>query len=272
MTTLIPFGDEVGDGVEHGVGHSVADATSVRAMQAPSLPVLSSSPAVAPAASERRGPVLHRLPDGRRPRGNQMVARAPSPVLAAALSPSASVQAATEAAERRAETPGAAPLWEQLRPLVTEPGAPSSASAQTSRPSPRASAVLELVTPFVDAARAPSSTGGAAMAAAAAAMQSVVAPAARPSASAPPPMADRLSLADLTLISIQSADQQVAAATSEIAPDSTPKPTSAGPSSNRSHSAQSLQGEDDVEDIAEEAYQRVVRAQQNRRDINGESF
>jgi hypothetical protein len=228
---------------------------------------------VASAPAPRRSPLLHRMPDGRRPRGNRIVGRVPSPVFASALAPSSALVAASEASERRLESPVGPPLWGHLRPLVSDDGVspgPSGARAESAEParsSPRQGAVLELLTPFVEAARSESGTQAASMATAA----TLAASAARSSSASPsaPPLAERLSLADLALISIVSADQEVAAIGPELTSTAL-KSSQQGSSTQKS--ATGAQGSEhvDVDDVAEKALQRIYRLMQVKAHGHGE--
>ncbi len=210
------------------------------------------------------------LPDGRMPRGNRMVARTAMPTIGGAP---LSLVHTSEAAERRAAAPVGAPLWGHLRQLVergvgsppTPRASPGLVSLQGAQHGPRSTA-LELVTPFIEASRA-ETTGGAAS------FNRVVSPvvsARAPdqptkslvtalSAAASQPSNDRLTMADLTLISIVSATEQVAASTQGTAPDLAPANARHKPGSSHGGEAGFTTNNDhEIELIAERAFERLM--------------
>lgn len=255
--TLATFeGEEVGPGL---------------AGRAPALAALTLSSA---GYEERRGDssaaVTAFLPDGRMPRGNRMVARTAMPTIGGAP---LSLVHTSEAAERRAAAPVGAPLWGQLRQMVergvggppTPRASPGLVSLHSAQHGPRSTA-LELVTPFIEASRA-ETTGGAAS------FNRAVSPVVRArapdqptkslvtalSAAASQPSNDRLTMADLTLISIVSATEQVAASTQGTAPDLAPANARHKPGSSHANEAGFTTNNDhEIELIAERAFERLM--------------
>ena len=210
-----------------------------------------------------------------------MVARAAMPTVGGAPS---SLAYLSEAAERRAASPVGAPLWGHLRPQSrpvfdgggTSPGQPS-ASHSASRANgglptfqgtphgPRAAA-LELVAPFIEASRA-ETTGGASsfnrppspIVSARAPDQPTKSLVTALSAASAQPSNDRLTMADLTLISIVSATEQVAASTQGSGPDIAPADGREKPGSTHAASSGFSTNEDhEVEIVAQRAFDRFM--------------
>ncbi len=226
-------------------------------------------------------PMTMLLPDGRRPRGSQIVARMATPTLSRAETGAPpSLLAGAEAAERRVDAPVGGPLWGHLpvvAPAAGELGRTSSAGPTSARAPTGAGALprelaaprsvaLELLAPYVDAA--PSAPTGASSFA---------------RGSSPPPVSarssddatrslvtalqasssqsgnDRLSMADMTLISIVAGTEQVAAAQagSSIQPAS-PKQAARAPSQQGGGGAAHDHDEDEEDMIAYRVLRRFI--------------
>ena len=280
----------VGGGVRLGVvggelgGRARIDAgeTTSLADRAPGLPALSVSSAPYEHIDQgRSSPTTAYLPDGRTPRGNRMVARAAMPTVGGAPP---SLAYTSEAAERRAASPVGAPLWGHLRPQarpVVDGGAVLGGHAFASQSASRANgglsplqatphgpraAALELVAPFIEASRAETTGGAASFNRPASPVVSARAPdqptkslVTALSAASSQPSNDRLTMADLTLISIVSATEQVAASTQGSAPDIAPADGREKPgSSHAAGSGFSTNEDHEVEIVAQRAFDRFM--------------
>lgn len=246
---------------------SAGTGTAMVASAAPGMSYVSASPS--PARAQGRSPMTVSLPDGRRPRGNRLAAGPSMPMLHAVAAATAAAARASnnDAAHQRVESPDHGPLWGHL------PGPKPAMTTVLSAEGPRAhhsathAAALELVTPYVEAARPPERSMAASF------TQQPVAPAvaATPSNSATQSMVsalsssagqsggDRLSLADLTLISIMSAGDQVAAADHQAsAPPAAAATTGSGNGIGNTGGAAKPDEDAEVELIADRAFGRLM--------------
>jgi hypothetical protein len=238
-----------------------------------------------------------RLPDGRAPRGARLFPHASTPLVntpffdGAAPTP---VLAGSEAAERRAEAPVGAPLWGHLRPLVgpaASSSAPSVAEAAGATPrvaperpvpesSPR-SVAMELIAPFVEAARAESTSAASSFARPASpvvsghapdeASRSLVTALAAAQSAGAQASTDRLTLADLTLISFASATEQVAASPHGAAPQPAASHSAGGGGGRAGGAGAEAPGDEDgeVDLIAERVYDRLRMLLRERQENRG---
>ena len=233
------------------------------------------------------------LPDGRRARGNRVVPTQGMPTLhaVAAASAAAAQSGNGSATGDGSDQSASAPLWGNRQATrrgattpamsfasgAVEPQSPSSSStrpvvapASSARATTSAShaAALELVVPYVEAAR-PTSSGAASFTREAtpsvpaqpsdAATKSLMSALSAASSGTGQAGGDRLSLADLTLISIISSTNQVAAATSGTGVAHHAQ-ASTGHGAASAHGGAGGKPDDDkeVELIAERAFDRLV--------------
>ncbi|MEO6952181.1 MAG: hypothetical protein ABI321_10230 [Polyangia bacterium] len=273
--------EDVFDGVSEDLGKPMR---SILAERAPGLSAL--MPSSAMNTNKEQGspssPTTAYLPDGRMPRGNRMVARAAMPTVGGAPS---SLAYTSEAAERRAASPVGAPLWGHLRPqgrpVVEDAGSPSAGHATSNQSAARAigglsslqgvhhgprAAALELVAPFIEASRAETTGGAASFNRPASPVVSARAPdqptkslVTALSAASSQPSNDRLTMADLTLISIVSATEQVAASSQGATPDIAPVDGRQKPGSTHAAGSGFTTNEDhEVEVVAQRAFDRFM--------------
>jgi hypothetical protein len=272
---------------------------------APSVPSSVNPTAAAPFSVAARAMTTQRLPDGRPARGARIVPRVATPLVAPSAfldgaAPSA-VLAGSIAAERRVESPVGAPLWGHLPALVSiappEGSAPVESRTDAPRPrppleivapAPRAqpkvdsarSIALELIAPFVEAARAEPTTAAAGFARPATpvvsgsapdeATRSLVTALASSQSSGAAAVGDRLTLADLTLISIVSAVDQIAAASSSNLAHTGGDPEPAGAAIGAGGAAVADQSE--YEQMAEIVMSIIKRIARNKREDHGEGW
>jgi hypothetical protein len=219
-----------------------------------------------------------RLPSGRAPRGSYPWPRAAQSEIGAGAAPRM-VAVGAQAEETGERAMQGAPPW-RARPVVLAGGAEAPAGP--------AGAALALARPFFEIIRgglSPSEPGSAGQSVGRAALpQPLVSAAPAGEAAArmiqavrqPPataPSDDRVTLADLTLISVASASQQVAAAEAGGAPAPAPaRPTDSSSSGGAPQSHGPAPAKEDIEELAREVFNELQKLVEIARERSGDPW